>query len=107
MRAIPLFLLTLLAIPSQVAAEVRSFDDAALRSVFFIEDRQGWSVGDDGVIWHTIDGGKNWERQPSGVRASLRSVHFIDPFVGWIAGREELPGGGSCGVVLYTRDGGV
>src|SRR5262249_48786274 len=43
-----------------------------------------------------------------GVRASLRSVHFQSPFVGWAAGREEMPnGGGSVGVLLFTRDGGV
>ena len=58
------------------------------------------------MIWSTIDG-KTWERQPSGVKASLRSVHFVSPYVGWVAGREELPGGGAAGVVLYTRDGGL
>lgn len=100
-------LLAALCLAASARADVRSFEDAALRSVFFVEDRQGWAVGDDGVIWHTIDGGKNWERQPSGVRASLRSVHFVDPYTGWVAGREELPGGGSAAVVLYTRDGGV
>ena len=26
---------------------------------------------------------------------------------GWVVGREELPGGGSAGVVLYTADGGL
>ena len=44
---------------------------------------------------------------PSGVRASLRSVCFINPYFGWIAGREELPDGGSTGVLLCTQDGGV
>ncbi|MFO0846032.1 MAG: YCF48-related protein [Gemmataceae bacterium] len=105
MRPLPV-LLAALCLAAPARADVRAFGDAALRSVHFVEDRQGWAVGDDGVIWHTIDGGKNWERQPSGVRASLRGVHFVDPFTGWVAGREELPGGGSAGVVLYTRDGG-
>src|SRR5262249_1274511 len=71
-----------------------------------IDEREGWAVGDDGVIWHTIDGGKNWERLPSGQRSSFQSLHFLDPYVGWVVGREELPGGGSVGVVLYTKDGG-
>ena len=35
--------------------------------------REGWAVGDEGVVWHTSDGGEAWERQPTGVRASLRS----------------------------------
>ena len=43
-----------------------------------------------------------------GTRASLRSLHFLTPMNGWVAGREELPqGGGSVGVLLYTRDGGI
>jgi photosystem II stability/assembly factor-like uncharacterized protein len=87
--------------------EVRFFEDAALHAVQFVSAQEGWAVGDEGVIRHTIDGGKSWDRQPTGVRASLRSVHFVNPFVGWVAGREELPlGAGSTGVLLLTRDGG-
>src|SRR5581483_11514576 len=89
------------------AGESRHYDDASLRAVQFVDDQEGWAVGDEGAIWHTIDGGKNWERQPSGVRASLRGLHFQTPYVGWVVGRQELTGGGSCGVLLYTSDGGV
>src|SRR5439155_12293668 len=89
------------------AADTRYFDDAALHAVQFVDAKEGWAVGDEGVIWHTIDGGDTWERQPTGVRASLRSLHFLDAFHGWVAGREELPHrGGSVGVLLYTADGG-
>ncbi|MCI0685432.1 MAG: YCF48-related protein [Gemmataceae bacterium] len=88
-------------------ADPRHFDDASLRAIQFIDAKEGWAVGDDGVIWHTIDGGQAWERQPTGTRASLRSVCFLDPYLGWAVGREELPSGGSVGVVLFTRDGGV
>ncbi len=89
-------------------ADFRHYDDASLRAVQFVDRDEGWAVGDEGVIWHTIDGGRNWERQPSGVRASLRSVHFLTPYFGWVAGREELPnGGGSVGCLLFTNDGGL
>src|SRR5258708_11441596 len=88
--------------------DLRNFNDAALHAVQFVDGNEGWAVGDDGVVWHTIDGGKDWERQPTGVRSSLRSVHFLNPFTGWIAGREELPHGqGSVGVLLFTQDGGL
>jgi photosystem II stability/assembly factor-like uncharacterized protein len=108
MRSLLLSSLSLLATFAPALAEPPpAFDDAPLRAVQFVDDREGWAVGDDGVIWHSIDGGKNWERQFSSIRASLRSVHFVSPWIGWIAGREELPGGASAGVVLYTRDGGV
>jgi photosystem II stability/assembly factor-like uncharacterized protein len=94
-----------LAMPAR-AADLRYFDDAALRAVQFIDTDVGWAVGDEGVVWKTIDGGKTWERQPTGVRASLRSLHALSPLIVWVCGREELPGGGSVGVVLYTCDGG-
>src|SRR5262245_30781905 len=77
-------------------AEVRYFEDAALHAVQFVDHQEGWAVGDEGVVWHTIDGGKNWERQPTGTRASLRDLHFLNVVFGWVVGREELPyGGGS------------
>ncbi len=97
----------LLGSAARVAADPRHFDDATLRSVHFLDDREGWAAGDEGVIWHTLDGGKSSARQPTGVRASLRSVWFISADIGWVAGREELPHGGSAGVLLFTRDGGL
>lgn len=99
------FLLLLAVAPSH-GFEPRTAD-ANLHSVHFIDKDEGWAVGDEGVIWHTVDAGKNWELQASTTRASLRSVHFLNPLVGWAVGREELPFGGSAGVVLYTRDGGA
>jgi photosystem II stability/assembly factor-like uncharacterized protein/tetratricopeptide (TPR) repeat protein len=94
--------------PTVSAGDLRNFEDAALHAVQFVDDNEGWTVGDDGVVWHTMDGGGTWERQPTGVRASLRSVHFLNPYTGWIAGREELPHGtASAGVLLYTNDGGL
>jgi photosystem II stability/assembly factor-like uncharacterized protein len=89
------------------AADLRSFEDAGLRAVQFIDAKEGWAAGDDGVVWHTINGGQTWERQPTGTRASLRSICFLDAYTGWAVGREELPGGTSAGVVLFTSDGGV
>jgi photosystem II stability/assembly factor-like uncharacterized protein len=91
------------------AAAPRYFEDATLRAVQLVDDREGWAVGDQGVIWHTIDGGQTWTRQSTGVRASLRSVCFpgSNPYEGWVVGRDELPGAGSSGVVLHTRDGGL
>jgi len=90
-----------------LAQEPAQFGDAALRTIQFVDENEGWAAGDDGVIWHTINKGKTWERQASGTRASLRSMHFLTPYSGWIVGRTELAGGGSSGVVLATSDGGL
>ncbi|HYP64355.1 MAG TPA: YCF48-related protein, partial [Acidocella sp.] len=86
----------------------RNYSDAPLRAICFVDRNEGWAAGDDGVVWHTIDGGNSWDRQKTGVTGSLRAIHFLNPFTGWIVGREELPnGGGSTGVILHTSDGGL
>src|SRR5438477_8313483 len=90
------------------ATDVRPLEDAPLHAVQFVDKHEGWAAGADGVVWHTIDGGKHWERQPTGTRAALRAVHFLNPYTGWAVGREELPhAGGSAGVILFTEDGGL
>jgi photosystem II stability/assembly factor-like uncharacterized protein len=97
-----------LLVPNLAAADLRPLEDAPLFAIQFVDLREGWACGADGAVWHSIDGGKHWERQPTGTRAVLRSICFVNPYVGWIVGREEPPnGGGSHGVVLFTRDGGL
>src|SRR5215468_8535319 len=44
------------------AAGPANYDDAPLYAVRFVDREEGWAAGDEGVIWHTIDGGTNWER---------------------------------------------
>lgn len=106
MRFLTAFLM--LAVPaSLVAQETIHFGDAPIRCIQFVDENEGWAAGDDGAMWHTINGGKHWERQPTGTRASLRAIHFLTPYSGWAVGRIELPGGGSAGVVLGTSDGGL
>ena len=63
------------ALPLPVrAADLRFPEDAPLHAVQFVDGNEGWAVGDEGVVWHTIDGGKTWERQPTAARASLRTA---------------------------------
>jgi len=90
------------------AAEPRYFEDCTLHAVHFINQKEGWAAGDDGVVWHTLNGGGLWERQKTGTRGSLRSIQFLNFDNGWIVGREELhESAGSVGVLLYTDDGGT
>lgn len=81
--------------------------DAALSDIYFLSDLQGWAVGDRGVIWHTDDGGKTWNQQPSPVSCHLSTVYFADSKRGWaVGGESQLGRAGSRGVVLRTDDGG-
>ncbi|VTR91327.1 photosystem ii stability assembly factor : Uncharacterized photosystem II stability/assembly factor-like protein OS=Pirellula staleyi (strain ATCC 27377 / DSM 6068 / ICPB 4128) GN=Psta_0929 PE=4 SV=1: PSII_BNR: DUF1083 [Gemmata massiliana] len=82
-----------------------AFDDAGLHAVHFVDASEGWACGDDGAIWHTMDGGNKWERQKTGTRASLRGIHFVNLSTGWAVGRLDTPIG-SIGVMLKTTDSG-
>lgn len=82
-------------------------EDAQLHDVQFVSDQRGWAVGDHGVIWHTSDGGEQWNLQNSGVSCSLYSVCFLSDRVGWAAGGGTMPFTRlSYGVLLHTTDGG-
>jgi photosystem II stability/assembly factor-like uncharacterized protein len=41
-----------------------------LTAVYFVDDKQGWAVGHDGVILHTGDGADKWEVQLNGLTAN-------------------------------------
>ncbi len=106
MRMIPALLTALLLTAPAFASPPLAVDDAPLHALQFIDKDEGWAVGDDGVILHTVDAGKSWELQSAPTRGSLRGIHFINPLVGWAVGRDEQPTG-SVGIVLATRDGGA
>jgi len=71
-----------------------------LRDVRFVDSRNGYCVGDSGVILHTSDGGTSWARQTSGTNEHLRAVSFPDLSNGWAVGEETQE------VLLKTSDGG-
>ncbi len=50
--------------------------NADLHSVFFLTDQTGWAVGGNGIILNTTDGGKNWNRQASGLTTSCLNAVF-------------------------------
>ena len=41
-----------------------------LTSVYFVDAKQGWVVGHDGVVLHTADGGDSWQLQLDGRKAN-------------------------------------
>lgn len=70
----------------------------SLRSVFFLDEFNGWTVGSYGAIVHTTNGGENWNQQTSGSNKDFNCVYFIDTATGWISGSQ--------GTILKTIDGG-
>lgn len=78
--------------------------DAVLTALQFLPDRQkGWAAGRTSArqsfIWHTADGGRQWQAQYQDPDPELRRVHFLDDGKsGWALGRNDI---------LYTADGGA
>jgi photosystem II stability/assembly factor-like uncharacterized protein/LmbE family N-acetylglucosaminyl deacetylase len=115
MRKLPAILtialsLSLAISPASAQAPIppEAYSDAELTSVTFVDVDNGWSVGDRGVIWHTIDGGRNWQRQDSPTIARLESVWFTDSQTGWAVGGSHQPyTHHGIGVVLRTVDAGA
>lgn len=60
-------------------------------SASFVSTDDGWVLGRDGgstdtVLYHTVDGGRNWTRQPGGYTGSnggSEVIGFANPSFGW------------------------
>lgn len=79
-------------------ATVFGNERAKLNSVFFINQKIGWSVGTNGKIYQTINGGKNWREQNSNVSNNLSDIFFSNTAEGWAVGDD--------GTILHTTTAG-
>ncbi len=70
-----------------------------LTDIFFIDNQNGFAIGDTGAIVKTTNGGINWTIQNSGTTKRLNEVWFINNDTGFIAG--------DSGLLLVTYNGGV
>lgn len=67
--------------------------------IIFLDTQYGWGVGDNGMIFHTRNGGQSWVRQPTYAGKPLWDVDFVDRLRGWAVGDQ--------GTILHTSTGGV
>jgi photosystem II stability/assembly factor-like uncharacterized protein len=72
--------------------------ETKLNSVFFLNQKNGWTVGSQGKIFQTVNGGKTWREQKSNVAKDLTDVFFNNSAEGWAIGDE--------GTILYTATAG-
>ena len=81
----------------------------SLNHVFPLSPAQAWTVGMNGTVAYTIDGGQTWKRQELPGRGGMRrvgrrygpdltSVQFVNPRRGWLCGED--------GLIYQTTDGG-
>jgi len=78
--------------------EFQYYYGGALRGVSFVDSLTGWSVGQDGSIIATTDGGKTWKSQESEAWM-LWGVQGYSPNLAWAVG--------DGGMILKTTDGGA
>lgn len=70
-----------------------------LRSVFFLDENNGWAAGREGVVIRTTDGGESWSPAlETGTDVILNDIYFTDLNNGWVSGNS--------GTLLRTTDGG-
>lgn len=69
-----------------------------LFSTCFFDEQEGWAVGDLSRIFHTLDGGKTWERQTYGSPRSYVAIACPDKTHLWAAGQ--------VGDIAHSSDGG-
>jgi photosystem II stability/assembly factor-like uncharacterized protein len=70
-------------------------------AIYMVNNTVGWSVGDNGVIVNTTDGGLNWNYQanPDASKRALNDVFFLNASEGWAVGTD--------GIILHTTNGGA
>lgn len=71
--------------------------DVLLTAVHFVDDHQGWAVGHDGVVLHSGDGGKSWDKQLDGRTINALMLEWaeaevarLEQVVGADAGEAQL-----------------
>jgi len=73
-------------------------NEFALNGVFFINQLEGWVVGDHGTLFRTVNGGAEWTTQSSNTTEKLNVICFVNDEIGCIVGDK--------GKYLFTYDGG-
>src|SRR4030095_1511674 len=71
-------------------------------SVSNLLSQTGFSMGDNGTLLRTTNGGTSWALQNMGTTQTLWSQWFIDETTGWIVGGSYIGGA----VIFKTTNGG-
>ncbi|MEO8665329.1 MAG: YCF48-related protein, partial [Ignavibacteria bacterium] len=71
-----------------------------VRSIYFIDDNNGFVCGDGGIVYKTVNGGIDWTPANTGITAvDLNSISFLDWQTGIVVGKN--------GSVFVTVNGGT
>jgi len=70
--------------------------------IIFIDQNNGWIVGNGNQIVHTSDGGITWHEENISTVTDLNSIVFLNDSIGWVTGKLDFDG-----VILCTNNGGI
>ncbi len=73
-------------------------DSSSFYSLFALDSRTVWAIGNGGTILKTGNG-VSWHTQSSQIGNHLSGIYFLNANLGWICGDQ--------GIILKTSDGGV
>ena len=76
--------------------------------IAFLNEKEGWYVNGYGSIYHTGDGGQNWEKQLEKKGTFFRCIAFVDSLTGFAGtvGTDYFPNVSDTIPLYGTRDGG-
>lgn len=78
--------------------ETQQQTDLPMNTVFMLDDKLGWSGGENGQLLYTQDG-KEWNESTTKPDVSIFDIHFTDEQNGWLAAAN--------GNIYRSRDGGI
>jgi len=61
-----------------------------LRALDALDSRTIWAVGDNGTIIKTLDGGRTWSKQTSGITNTIVHVSAVSSDTVWASGNDCL-----------------
>ena len=85
---------------------VKRIADRPLNGIFFSTNKDGWVVGERGLILHTVDGGNSWAIQESRVDVDLSGGTCVNQRICWVVGKNGTllkSAKGSGWVRVFTR----
>ncbi|PKK84114.1 MAG: hypothetical protein CVT49_04780 [candidate division Zixibacteria bacterium HGW-Zixibacteria-1] len=86
--------------------ETASFPSNLYDICFLPDGKNGFAVGDDGLILQSVDAGRNWTASNRHPDMRLTAISFIDSLHGFIAGSNYSKTSIDVGFILSTSDGG-
>lgn len=89
-------------VPPNVQWERLTIGNEDLHGVYFVNDNEGWVVGENSTIIHTTDRFATWDYQSSPTAGDLYDIHMYSATEGCIVGGTDI----NNGLVIHTNNGG-